>query len=89
MEFLSSCISYLFGILIAVAVLLVIAMPERIFKAKTSKKKTVGPSYWGNYHYMPGHVEDESARIEFTIHPRKDKVHAGGTTYQAGRGVRQ
>lgn len=89
MDFISSCFSYLFGIMIAVVVLLVIAMPERFFKPKTSKKKTVGPSYWGNYHYTSGYAEDENAQIEVTVHQRKDKIHVGGTAYQAGRGVRQ
>jgi hypothetical protein len=74
--------------MIGIAVLLVIAMPERIFKTKTSKKKTVGPSYWGNYQYLQDHPVEETEQIEFTIHPRKDKVHAGGNAYNSGKGVR-
>ncbi|MDR3615323.1 MAG: hypothetical protein P4L53_17320 [Candidatus Obscuribacterales bacterium] len=86
MNFLT-CLSYLFEILIGIAVLLVIAMPERMFKTKSSKKKTVGPSYWGNYQQRQDYPMEETAQIEVTIHPRKDKVHAGGNAYNSGRSV--
>jgi hypothetical protein len=86
MNFLT-CLSYLFEILIGIVVLLVIAMPERIFKTKSSKKKTVGPSYWGNYPHLQDYPVEETALIEVTIHPRKDKVHAGGNAYNSGRSV--
>lgn len=82
-----TCLTYLFEIIIGVAVLLVIAMPERFFKTKTSKKKTVGPSYWGNYQFSQNHPVDETAQIEVTVHLRKDKVHAGGNAYNSGKSV--
>jgi hypothetical protein len=86
MDFLT-CLSYLFEILIGIAVLLVIAMPERFFKTQTSKKKSVGASYWGNYQYLNDHPVEETEQIEVTVHLRKVKVNAGGNKYNSGKSV--
>ena len=78
---------YFFEICIGVAVLLVIAMPEKFFQQKTAKKKRVGASYWGDYQYTRDNPVEEAEHIEVTVHSRKEKIHVGGNAYNSGKSV--
>lgn len=82
-------LSYFFEAVAAALLLMVVAMPHRIFVTNHEKKKVVGPSYWGNYHYAPPEISDEMKRIEVTVHKRRDTVIGGSESYARGRGVKE
>ena len=65
---------YLFGILSAVAVILVAAMPDRWFQPRSSKQKAGGPDYWTDYP-RPEQAQSQSGKhIVVAVRPRKYKT---------------
>jgi hypothetical protein len=65
---------YLFGILCAVAVILVAAMPDQWFQAKGSKQKAGGPDYWTDYPRAGESQSQSGKHIVVAVRPRKYKT---------------
>jgi hypothetical protein len=80
---------YLFGILCAVAVILVAAMPDRWFQAKSSKQKAGGPDYWTAYSSANESQSPSGKHLVVAVRPRKCKTIESevSDSYVSGRNV--
>ena len=78
------------GILSAYAVLLLVAMPGILSMPRkaATKKKTVGPTYWGVYPGCQTEELEELKTIQVSTTKNKEKVVAGSTMYARGRGIK-
>lgn len=72
---------------LAIAILLVIAFPERFLPASKKKKKKVGSTYWGAYEGQATENTEEEKTIQVEHPARKEKVIGGSYLYNAGRGT--
>lgn len=80
---------FIVGVLSAYAVLLLVAMPGMLSgrRKPPTKKKIVGPTYWGVYPGCQTEELEELKTIQVTTTKNKEKVVAGSTMYSNGRGV--
>jgi hypothetical protein len=80
---------FIIGVLSAYAVLLLVAMPGMLSgrRKALTKKKTVGPTYWGVYPGCQTEELEELKTIQVTTTKNREKVVAGSTMYSKGRGV--
>jgi hypothetical protein len=74
-------------LLIAIAILLVVAFPDRFLPSKPKKKKKVGSTYWGAYEGAPPDEPEEEKTIQVEHPARKEKVIGGSYMYHIGRGT--
>lgn len=81
-------VGYLLGAVAAFVAFFLIASPERFFRRQIKKKKTVGPSYWGNYHDNEN-TDDQYQCIESVVYSNKDQAIVGSETYARGWGVKE
>ena len=77
------------GILSAYAVLLLVTLPGMLRRPGklSTKKRTVGPTYWGVYPGSQTEDLEELKTFEVTTMKSKDVTVAGSTAYARGRGV--
>jgi hypothetical protein len=79
--------AYIFGALIAGALLVFIAEPQRFLPEYEPKLKRVGGTYWGIYEGTETEEPEEMRTVELQKVSRKQQYIAGSTTYALGRGV--
>ena len=79
--------SAVFGIIIGLATLLVIAFPERFLPSVGQKKKRIGITYWGFYKGTEDCKPEETMLIDAAL-PGRERVVAGSGTYARGQGVK-
>jgi len=73
--------------IVAFTLLMVVAEPHRFIPESKGVKKKVGSTYWGIYEGCAIEAPVEQRTIEIRKPTRKEKIIAGSTTYEAGRGV--
>lgn len=79
--------SPIIGIIIGLALLIVIAFPERFLPVLGQKKKRIGITHWGFY------TGSEECKLEETILAEaklsgRERVVAGSSMYAKGQGVK-
>lgn len=79
--------STIIGLFIALAVLLVIAFPERLLPNIAQKKKRIGITHWGFYTGTEDCRADETMLVEAAL-PGRERVIAGSSMYAKGQGVK-
>ncbi len=79
--------SAVFGIIIGLATLLVIAFPERFLPVVNQKKKRVGVTLWGFYNGSEDCKPEETMLVEAALSGR-ERVVAGSAMYAKGQGVK-
>ncbi len=79
--------STIIGIFIALAVLLVIAFPERFLPDIAQKKKRIGITLWGFYNGSEACKPEETMLVEAAL-PGRERVVAGSAMYAKGQGVK-
>ncbi|HEY9732621.1 MAG TPA: hypothetical protein V6C89_11955 [Drouetiella sp.] len=73
--------------IVAFTLLMVVAEPHRFIPESKGPKKKVGSTYWGAYEGCPVESPSELCTIEIRKPTRKERIVAGSSTYEAGRGV--
>ncbi len=68
--------SIVFGLIIAIALLLLIAFPERLIPDNGERRKRVGGTYWGSYPGRQSTETEEEETIEAVTIKKKDGVMA-------------
>ncbi len=79
--------SIFIGIFIGLAVLLMIAFPERFLPDIGQKKKRIGITHWGFYNGSEDCKPEETMLVDATL-PGKQRVIYGSSMYAKGQGVK-
>lgn len=79
--------STIIGLIIALAVLLVIAFPERFLPVFQQKKRRIGITHWGFYTGSEDCKPEETMLVEAAL-PGRERVVAGSSMYAKGQGVK-
>ncbi len=79
--------SALFGIVIGLTTLLVIAFPERFMPDIGRKKKRIAITHWGFYSGNENCKPEETMLVEPAL-PGRERVVAGSGMYAKGQGVK-
>jgi hypothetical protein len=79
--------SAVFGIIIGLATLLVIAFPERFLPVAMQKKKRIGITYWGFYKGNEDCKPEETMLVDAAL-TGSERVVAGSSMYAKGHGVK-
>ena len=79
--------SAVIGIIIGLAILLMIAFPERFLPVVSQRKKRVGATYWGFYKGSEDCRPEETMLVEAALAGR-ERIVAGSGMYAKGQGVK-
>lgn len=77
----------LFGALLALVFLVIIAFPSLITAPIKGARKPVGSTYWGAYDGAPLEDGQNEGRVEVPKPARKVNIIAGSAMYAGGNGI--